>query len=86
MELDAGPEEGIDYGLHDPPKHLQEAYPPGVCVNLGYQDQDGPPQFPWDIPRSPHVLDYLHKLHPPSRFGGGGGLLPLPDRPHRATS
>ena len=72
MELGAFPEAGIDYGLHGLPERLQEANPSGVFVNLGDQDQDGPPQLPRYLHDDPHVLDYFHELHPPSRFGGWG--------------
>ena len=85
MKLDADPEEGIDDGLKKLTHRLQKVDPPGVCVSLGDQDQDGPPQFLRNLPSSLHILYYFHKLHQPFRFGGGGGLLPLLDRPCRAT-
>ena len=80
VELYAGPEAGINYSLHDLPERLQEAYPLGVCVTLGDQDQDGPPQFLWYLTIDPHVLDDLYELHPPPRFGGGGVYLSQIDR------
>ena len=70
VTLDAGPEAGIDDGLHNHPEHLQEANPPGVCVSLRDKYQDVQPQLPWYLPGAPHILDYAHELHPPSRFGG----------------
>ena len=45
MELNAGPEAGIYYGLHDLPYGKPEANPPGVYVYLGDQDHDGLLQF-----------------------------------------
>ena len=71
MKLDYGPESGIDDDLHDLPYHLQKADTTGVCVSLGYQYQDGPPQLLQNIPGTTHILDYVHELHPPSRFVGG---------------
>ena len=70
VKLDAGPEAGIDNNLYHLPDFLQEADPPGVCVSLGYQYQDGPPQLRWHIPDDPHILEYVHDLYSPSRFGG----------------
>ena len=70
VKMDAGPEAGIDNDLHDLSECLQEANLPGICVSLGYQYQDGPPQLPWHIPGDPHILDYFHDLHSPSIFGG----------------
>ena len=72
--MDAGLKEGIDYGLHDLPERLHEADHPGVCATLGDQVQDVTPQFPQDLPGAPHVLEYFHKLHPPSSFLGGGSF------------
>ena len=85
MELDAGPEAGIEYFLHGLQYHTQEANPQGVYVLLGYQDQDGPQQLERDIPGAPHVVQYFHNLYPPSKFWMRGSLS-LVDRPHRATS
>ena len=64
--MDTGPEAGINYGIHDLPESLQEAYTPGACVTLGDKYQDGTLQLLWDLPGAPHVLDYFHELHPPS--------------------
>ena len=69
MVLGAGLEAGMNYGLHDLPERLQEDDPPGVCVPLGDGDQYGPTQLLRDILGAPHVLDYFHELHLPSRFG-----------------
>ena len=71
MELYDGPEAGIDYGLHGLPESLQEANPPGVYVTYGDTDQDGPTQFPHDLPGATHALDYLHHLNSPYRFWVG---------------
>ena len=60
MKLDDGPEAGIDNNLYHLPDCLQEAEPPGVCVSLGYQYQDGTPQLRWNIPDDPHILEYVH--------------------------
>ena len=85
MELNTGPETGINYGLHGLPERLQEDYPPGVCVTLGDQNQYGPHILTRDIPGTPHVLGYFHNICPPSRLRGWGGI-PIPDRPHGAKS
>ena len=78
VKLDADPEEGIDDGLKKLTHRLQKVDPPGVCVSLGDQDQDGPPQFLRNLPSAPHILDYVHKLHPTSRLEGEGGIVPSP--------
>ena len=73
VELYAGPEVGINHGLHNLPEHLQEANTPGVCVTFGYQYQYGLPQFLQDLPGTSQVLEYsmicIHLLG----LGGGGG-------------
>ena len=84
VKLDAGLEAGINDGLHELTERLQEEDTLGVCVSLGDQDQDGPPQFLWNIPGASHIPDYVHDLHPPSRFGFSP--LPIPYRSHGATS
>ena len=70
MKLDAGPEAGISYGLHDLPKHIMEADPPCVCVSLGDKYQDVPPRFTWHLTSDTHIMNFVNKLNPPSIFGG----------------
>ena len=45
------------------PEGLQQAYAPGVYVPFGYEDQVGPPQLLWDLPRLPHVLNDVQQAH-----------------------
>ena len=69
LKLDAGPEAGIDDGLHDLLEHLQKSDPQGVCVSLGNKYQDVPPQLPQNLTVAPHILEYVHNQHTPSRLG-----------------
>ena len=58
MEVDNGAYMGVYGCLYRLPEGFQKANDPGVCGTFRYEDQDGPPQFLWDLCYAPHVLNY----------------------------
>ena len=83
MELEAGSKMCVYESLYHLPEGIQESYTLGVHGHFGYEDQDSPLKFLWDLPRLPHVMDDIHQAHP--ALHPGGSLSSPQDMPPVAT-